>query len=197
MNTRQFDTDNIHRLVACYYEGETTPEQEMELRDYFMSTSEEHLPEDLRSISKVFRLMGQSFDGVTECAPENLETRLLTAIDKFEVPKRTHRGIIWPWIGAAAVVALIVGLFLPKIHVDTQPKDTGLLSAIKANPKAYTISDNYIIVEDEEESRQLIKSTMLLVGNKMAIASKMLDNSSKKMDEFNITLKKILKNEKD
>ena len=105
----------IRTLTDRFFDGNTTPEEEQELYDFF---AEEQIPEDLRPVQELFRDLA----ALTTLAPARDEGETLAPVrdeDENLVPARDeeetlaqHRSLSprrrdW-WLSAAAAVALLI-----------------------------------------------------------------------------------------
>lgn len=115
----------IERLLAEFYEGRTTEEQEEGLREYFAT---QDVPEYLLTDKKLFlsfREMGRRH------VPMGLEEKLNNLIDyqvaceKRTIAPRNPRPQWRKWAVGIAACALLVGLGYGAFHLHrTHPKDT-------------------------------------------------------------------------
>lgn len=104
--------EEIERLLAEFYEGNTTESQEEALRDYFRTTE---VPEHLQRIKKFFFSLNQGADRDVE-VPAGLGDKLSRLIDekaeeeqRFFRPNKSRRN--WRWIGSvAATILVIIGI---------------------------------------------------------------------------------------
>lgn len=109
--------EHIKILLERYYEGETSPEEEMLLKEFF---SREEVPEEFRSDSEIFRFFIDS--AAIPDAPSGFEERIIERIDRQRAgTKLTPKRRILAIITAAAVVIIILStaLFI------TRYKDSG------------------------------------------------------------------------
>ncbi len=104
--------EEIERLLAEFYEGNTTESQEEALRDYFRTTE---VPEHLLKDKEIFLSLYQAADRDVE-VPAGLGDKLSLLIDekaeeeqRFFRPNNAKRN--WRWIGGiAATVLLLIGI---------------------------------------------------------------------------------------
>ncbi len=117
-------------MLAHYYDGTSTQEEEKYLRIYFKNT--DRVAPELRTEGEIFRSLS---DIPTPQLPDGLESRLSDAIDswaeaeaKAEVNRKRLRPIkLRAAIGIAAALAVVLalGIFLPfrenttPLHADT------------------------------------------------------------------------------
>lgn len=90
-------TEILRRYLNDFYNGTSTPQQEHELRQFFLSTDD--VDEEFRADAVMFRAMSGS------TTPHNLEERILKATVKRP---RIRRLLPLPYIAAAAAIALII-----------------------------------------------------------------------------------------
>lgn len=104
--------EEIERLLAEFYEGNTTEGQEEVLKDYFRHGE---VPQHLHADKQIFlSLFASPF--ATDIVPEALEEKLSRLIDekaeeeqRFFLPNKSRRN--WRWIGGiAATVFLLLGI---------------------------------------------------------------------------------------
>lgn len=104
--------EEIERLLAEFYEGNTSESEEEALKDYFRT---EEVPMHLEKEKKIFLSLYET-DGREMAAPEELERKLINMIDEkadeeqrfFRRNKAKHN---WRWIGGvAATLVLLIGI---------------------------------------------------------------------------------------
>lgn len=104
--------EEIERLLAEFYEGNTTEAQEEVLKEYFRHGEVPlHLQEDKQIFLSLF-----ASPSATDTVPEALEEKLNRLIDekaeeeqRFFLPNKSRRN--WRWIGGiAATVFLLLGI---------------------------------------------------------------------------------------
>ncbi len=111
------DITEIKEMLDAFYRGQTSKEEEMQLRSYF---SKNDLPEDMQGEKETFRML---FEQDASPIPEGIENRLSSLIDKLEKresKKASARNFnkkkkLWFEIGgiAASICLLIsIGLFV-------------------------------------------------------------------------------------
>ena len=102
--------EHIDKLLRLYDEARTTDEQERELADFF-SQPHDTLPEEWERYAALFTAFAGSESLFSEAELEEMTAPL---------PHRSRR--VWPWIlGAAAAIALLIGLFLHQPHTTEAP----------------------------------------------------------------------------
>ncbi|MCD7925407.1 MAG: hypothetical protein LUI85_12245 [Bacteroides sp.] len=135
--------NDIEKLLARYYDGETSEAEDRELKRFF---TEEDVPAHLLAEKEIFMQLNaaahSSDSGIatrTEESeappiPEGLESRLSGMIDEWDtrerrvlkVKKHTHT-LRLQWIGSIAASLLIlfsVGMYLYKPYTPPTPQDT-------------------------------------------------------------------------
>lgn len=90
----EYDIIKIRSLCDSFFDGDTTAEEEMMLRDYF--TQEKDIPADLKAVKVMIC-------GMSEAASMRYEP-------KAEKPKNFVRKLVWGTMAAAASVAMIIAL---------------------------------------------------------------------------------------
>ncbi|WP_103072239.1 hypothetical protein [Aquimarina sediminis] len=142
------ELSNIEKLLEKYFEGETTISEEKELKVYF---TRETVPAHLERYKSLFEYFSEE-STITATRDLKLET------------KRKPR---LAWIGVAASVALIAGIFLTRT-TPAEPKDT---------------------FEDPEIALQETKKILNMVSQLMNGGKKEL----KYLNEFENTTNRLLK----
>lgn len=105
--------EEIERLLAEFYEGNTTESQEEILKDYFRHGE---VPPHLQKEKELFSSLFCSPSAVDDTLPQALEGKLSRLIDekaaeeqRFFLPNKSRRN--WRWIGGiAATVFLLLGI---------------------------------------------------------------------------------------
>lgn len=90
----EYDIMKIRSLCDRYFDGVTTAEEEMMLRDYF--TQEKDIPADLKAVKVM--ICGFSDASSMKYAPKTVR------------PKSYVRKLVWGTMAAAASVAMIIAL---------------------------------------------------------------------------------------
>ena len=90
----EYDIMKIRSLCDKYFDGDTTVEEEMILRDYF--TQEKDVPADLKAVKVM--ICGLSDASSMKYAPKTVR------------PKSYLRKLVWGTMAAAASVAMIIAL---------------------------------------------------------------------------------------
>ena len=102
--------EHIDELIRLYDEARTTDEQERDLADFF-SQPHDTLPEEWERYAALFTAFAGSESLFSEAELEEMTAPL---------PHRSRR--VWPWtLGAAAAIALLIGLFLHQPHTTEAP----------------------------------------------------------------------------
>ena len=96
----EYDINKIRALCDRYFDGETTAEEELALREYF--SMEVDIPEDLRAVKVMI-------GGFADAAS-------MTYRPTPAKPKGTVRRLIWGTIAVAASAALCVAYFNREIY---------------------------------------------------------------------------------
>ncbi|WP_103865642.1 hypothetical protein [Aquimarina sp. I32.4] len=100
------ELSNIEKLLEKYFEGETTISEERELKVYF---TRETVPSHLEKYKNLFQFFSE-------------ESTIMATQD---LKLNTGRKFRYSWIGIAASVALIAGIFLLKpAPTPSEPVDT-------------------------------------------------------------------------
>ena len=117
--------NDIEKLLARFYAGETTAEEEQTLKEYFARTD---VPPALHADRDMFRQLTE--EDLPE-VPEGMEERLSAFIDRLEeneTERHFHRPVI-RWrrqLGMAAMICLLVstGVYFLRPAQPPTPKDT-------------------------------------------------------------------------
>ena len=117
---------NIELLLKKFYNGVSTPEEELLLTEYFLN--EENIDECWKEDQQLFRLLHNSKIHV----PEGVSQRLEKSIVQMTSPPKVSQKIVqikqkwYYWISSAAAVALLcIGLFfLTRKPTSTRMADT-------------------------------------------------------------------------
>lgn len=122
------NVNEIERLLARYYDGETNEAEEKELKRFF---SEADVPAHLLPEKEIFSQLAAT---LLPEVPEGLEHRLSRKIDEWDTHeqrmlkvKKRARLLRWQWIGSIAaglLILLSVGLHLHKPYSAPAPQDT-------------------------------------------------------------------------
>ncbi|WP_300700763.1 hypothetical protein [Bacteroides sp.] len=144
------EVEEIEKLLAKFYDGDTNESQEEALRDYFRITE---VPEHLLKDKDIFLSLYQTADRDVE-VPSGLEDKLSLLIDekaeeeqRFFRPNKAKRN--WRWIGGiAATVLLLIGIGygVDKLEDDVCPP---------------TPQDTF---SDPEEAYRMLQATLLEIS---------------------------------
>jgi hypothetical protein len=112
--------EELNRLIAKYYNGDSTDEEELALRELFQS---DDAPEGYDAEKAVF-----GYYGPTGGFPEpsfDFESRILAGVDasESEIKPQKLRKYILPYLSAAATILILVGSWFFFIH-RSEPEDT-------------------------------------------------------------------------
>lgn len=168
-------TKDIEKLLADFYDGNTSLEQETELYRCLLDAD---VPEHLKADKKAFLALYESSHNLSTTTPPNLEDRLNNLIDNLEVKERfKSKKIGWKWIGGiAASVAIIVSL---SIYI---------FSGHKYNNTPLYV-DTY---SDPEEAYIQTQKALLLASNKLNKGFDQLEMMSSNIEKANGIVHKII-----
>ncbi len=111
------DLKTAEQLVKKYFAGETSPEEEFQLKEFFRTS--ENIPEHLMPEKELFSMYTEASD--EELPMDDFMENLEKVIDKQTLKAVNFRGTTFYWIlGIAAGVALLIGsyfLFLEKPRI--------------------------------------------------------------------------------
>lgn len=126
-------TDEVEKLLAKFYEGETSISEEQELHRYFAT---EQVPGHLLADKEVFSTLA---DHTEIKVPLDLENKLSKSIDQWEeTEKKTikikhNRRVYWQWMGSiAAGILLVFGIWT---YVDKNENNASAIADTYTNPK--------------------------------------------------------------
>ena len=126
------NTIEIKELIEKYFEGETTQEEEVGLRDFFLH---EKVPPDLAIYADLFRYFSDA--GKDEISNPGFEQRFLSQIKEIPViPLPSKRRQIYYITSIAAGILLLCGLILTfRYDIIKNPRNHGLKNTY-SNPSA-------------------------------------------------------------
>ena len=101
----EYDINEIRALCDRYFDGETSAEEELALKEYFCLSEE--IPEDLKAVKVMVC-------GFAEAA--SMTYRPVAAAEASKAGKRPFSRIIWGSIAAAASVAICISVFSRDIY---------------------------------------------------------------------------------
>ena len=111
-------TDNIKILLQRYYDGDTSREEEQQLKDFF---SRNDVPEDMQAD----KLMFEEFASAGEPEiPSDLNERISAVIDTKAKKHRTTRLRIFGGIAAMLCIIFSLNAYLTRYDYAITPKDT-------------------------------------------------------------------------
>lgn len=111
----KFNIDHIRCLLHSYYEGETTPEEELHLEAYFRDTPEWEIPEDLASDLRLFYSMASLHPSASDMEiPDGLYNKIseipTNRISQNNETKQRKLASRLGYVMAAACACLILAL---------------------------------------------------------------------------------------
>ncbi|MHA7059745.1 hypothetical protein ACWGOQ_0021135 [Aquimarina sp. M1] len=164
---------NIEKLLEKYFEGETTLSEEKELKVYFTGES---VPSHLERYKDLFQFFS--------------EESQVTA--SSEVILSTNTVPWYAWIGVAASIALIVGLFMTNLLPGADP-DKGPLLVMEKDLGTY--DDPEIALQKTKEALDLV-ATLMNEGKKDLVYLNEFDTAKKELvylKEFETAKNKLIK----
>ncbi len=134
MDTR---TDYIKDLLTRFYDGQTSPAEEQELREFFSGA--ESMPASMEADRRMFAALDGAIAPIA--APDCLEGRILAAVDAAETLRRRpeRAGRVRTWWAAACIAVITVTaalLMLPRLNNPDSATAPG-------NDKALTVTDTH------------------------------------------------------
>lgn len=125
--------EEVEKLLARFYEGETSVKEEQELRHYFET---EDIPKSLQADKELFSVLT---DNTEVKIPINMGSKLSQAIDQWaEAENRAinikhNRKIYWQWTsGIAASILLLFGIWT---YVDKDDNGKPVVADTYTNPE--------------------------------------------------------------
>lgn len=126
-------TEDVEKLLAKFYEGETTTSEEQTLHRYFET---EEVPEHLLADKEVFSALA---DRTEINIPFDLESKLSKSIDQWEeaekkvIKVKHNRRVYWQWVGSiAASILLVFGIWT---YIDRNESNTPVPADTFTNPE--------------------------------------------------------------
>lgn len=165
----------LEKLLDKYFEGETTLSEEKELKVYFTGES---VPSHLEKYKDLFQFFS--------------EESQVTASSEISLNTNTSRVPWYTWIGVAASIALIVGLFMTNILPGTDP-GKGPLLVMEGD--LGTIDDPELALQKTKEALDLVASLMN-EGKKDLVYLNEFDTAKKELvylNEFETAKNKLIK----
>ncbi len=143
---------NIRELVEKYWSGETSLEEEAQLRDYL---NQEEAPADLKKEATLFRYYQSNTRFRT--LDEKFDEQLMQRIE--QKPAKQVWLVYRPWLqgAAAAVFVLVTGLFLVTKWNTSVDNPTAETTAVIAED---TYEDPRLAYEQTKEALLLVSSLM-------------------------------------
>ena len=101
------------QLIERYLDAETTPEEELALADFYRQ-SHEPLSADEEAVRQLVLVTARLDDGFT------LSDEKVEEFDRIMVntPQKKRRIVLWPWLAAACVVAIVAIILAPPKGAD-------------------------------------------------------------------------------
>lgn len=177
------DINTIEKLIAAFYEGQTTPQEEKILYDFF---SQEDIPGHLLEDKVFFREIGSL--QIQEIPPE-LEKSIDTLIDNLEkdekrsIPleqpsKSNIKRINWTWVsGIAASLFIILSISIFTYNQEISHKNM-------------VIADTF---SDPKEAYLETEKALLYVSNKLNKGFEQVESLQKNMDKTNKIIEKNIR----
>ena len=171
-------TKEIKELLQCYFNGDTTVQQEQELEAYFMSGE---VADELKEFSGLFSGLSELSVSVTDNA---IEDETMEYIRNNAPEQNTRRFRLWPALsGIAASVILVVGGFLLFQEQEQKYNDTF------DNPEiAYAYAEQTLSYVSSKYNQGL---TALSNFDKLKTAADPLQKGVKPVDEYMEMIERI------
>lgn len=160
------ELNHIDLLLRKYYEGESTPEEEKLLLDYF---STESVPSYLQKEKELFLAL---YSKEESCIPDGLESRLSDCIDLWakqeSIPVKQKKSVYLRWAAIAACLILAVSVTLFVSHQRTIQKNAELAK-----------------LESNQEIYEQTKLALALVSNKLNAGIDQVQQTKSELDKAN------------
>lgn len=148
---RQSQYDRIRKLIADWYDGNTTLSDEKEIGSFFHSTDPQELPDDLRREASIFRTVDMISE---ECPDRELLAEIEAEAGRERRTRRLklRRRFIVAVTAAAASIALLIG-FGMRLGNNTPMSAQGDLyaSELKTAPEPADTTTSAVAPEEETE----------------------------------------------
>jgi hypothetical protein len=151
------DLKLIEELLEKYYRAETSTSEEDVLQKFF---SQPELPEHLQAEAEIFAYFGREKESPLSGEMEKQLDKLIA--DSAHKPLARGMNLRYLWIGAAAVILILIGIFL-----DSRIQENSVLEV-----RQDTFKDPYIAYSEA-------KKVLYMVSEKMNTARKPLKNIKK------------------
>lgn len=211
------DINEIRRLIAQYYDGSCSPDEELELEEYFCLTPDSELPDDLCADAAMFRALAMAGSSDDIELPTGLDKRL-DAVTADAPVRRKPIIIRYLSIAAAAAVVIAIGIGLLNLSRPAeQPNDEQMIAVNGSTANVVVVdtvpdtpadstsvfveavsgeTDTYRIIDDPEEAARITSEALSLLRDKMAVANGRIKHVDNKINKISTTLNNIIKNEK-
>ena len=176
---KQFDIDEIKRLLEAYYAGNTSIEQEKLLCDFFATAS--NIPPELEADRQLFVELYAKVDEPFD-VPVDLEAKLMSHIDNLE-RRDTNKRVNWVKlfsiisVAACVIVIFVIGItFISQEEILIEQNNSFAKIEEKEavtqdeGERSQRVSDS--IVEEENENGEVIKKEDLIYKTKEKNKSK-------------------------
>mgnify|MGYP006924772339 CR=1 FL=1 len=186
MTLKQLDINGVRRLLTLYYAGESTPQQEAQLSEFFCNCNPALIPDDLKAEQAFFAAVRSSQP------PVGLEDRILNATCGKKSRRFGIRLVKAISIAASlAVIALVGAKMMNRSTSDSQSSGitltadalrdsatechTGkvlLASSLNADTSAGAISETQATVQTSEASTSATKDASMARGHRRPAAKR-------------------------
>lgn len=150
---KQFDIDEIKRLLEAYYVGNTSIEQEKLLCDFFATAS--NIPPELEADRQLFVELYAKVDEPFD-VPVDLEAKLMSHIDNLERID-TNKRVNWVKLfSIISVAACVIVIFVIGITFISQEE-----ILIEQNNSFAKIEEKEAVTQDEGEGSQRVSDSIV------------------------------------
>ncbi|KAA1242792.1 hypothetical protein [Aquimarina sp. RZ0] len=174
------ELSNIEKLLEKYFEGETTLSEEKKLKVYFTGES---VPSHLEKYKDLFQFFS--------------DERQVTTVSEVALSTNKNKKIPWyTWVGVAASIGLIVGLFMTNLLPGADSDQPPMLVMEHAEKGEYgTFNDPEIALQETKKALNLVAQFMN-EGKRDLVYLNEFNNAKKDLvylNEFEITKEKLIK----
>lgn len=170
--------DEIKLLIDKFYEGNTSHEEESELKAFF-EADDTLLPDELKADKETFALLAEAEDELLDeiVVPEGLDEELSKLIDREAQSGKVVK-TRWNWrqmsgIAASICIIVTIGVFL----ITNQSNDTELYA------DGVYLKNAYIPQTEEEAAREAGKA-LALISEKLSLANERMEIATTKINEL-------------
>lgn len=144
---------HIRELLERYYNAVSTPEEEDELKDFFLNA--EDIPEDMIPDQRMFKAIGESINEMTP--PAGFADKIMGGLSKSGISQRNGFRKIFLFAGVAASILCILVISLHFINHDENMDNDNTIGIALTNSdyksEHETVSSPEIMASNSESER--------------------------------------------